>query len=202
MRRCASIDGPSAAVARPDRGVVPEPSGAPTRYLPARMIVAIVLFWALLGLGVFFVAMRGGPRGARAALHTETKAGQRVVTLGVVLLFAFGLAVPALVLAFNGENKASVAVGGLHLNANQQRGRDLFARACAVCHTLAAVKSVGRIGPNLDARVGVDIATASGRRGLVLNAIQEGRARGLGQMPAQLYQGREAEEVAEFVAAV
>ena len=37
---------------------------------------------------------------------------------------------------------------------------------------------------------------------IVLNAIQEGRARGLGQMPAQLYQGREAEEVAEFVAAV
>jgi len=36
----------------------------------------------------------------------------------------------------------------------------------------------------------------------VLNAILEGRARGLGQMPAQLYQGREAEEVADFVAAV
>jgi mono/diheme cytochrome c family protein len=166
------------------------------------MIIAIVLFWALLGLGVFFVAMRGGPRGARELLHTETKAGQRAVTLGIVLLFAFGLAVPALVLAFNGENKASVAVGGLHLNANQQRGRNLFARACAVCHTLSAVKSVGRIGPNLDIRVGDDIATAAGRRALVANAIAEGRARGLGQMPAQLYQGKEAEEVAEFVAAV
>ena len=65
-----------------------------------------------------------------------------------------------------------------------------------------AVKAVGRIGPNLDIRVGADIATASGRRALVLNAILEGRARGLGQMPAQLYQGREAEEVADFVAAV
>jgi mono/diheme cytochrome c family protein len=166
------------------------------------MIIAIVLVWALLGLGVFFVAMRGGPRGARQALHTESRTGQRAVTFGVVLLFAFGLVVPALVLAFNGANKASVAVGGLHLNARQQRGRDLFARSCAVCHTLAAVKSVGRIGPNLDVRVGVDIATAAGRKALVLSAISEGRARGLGQMPAQLYQGREAEEVAEFVAAV
>ncbi|TMM16463.1 MAG: cytochrome c [Actinobacteria bacterium] len=166
------------------------------------MVIAIVLFWALLGLGVFFVAMRGGPRGARAALHTESAIGQRVVILGVAVLVAFGVAVPTLVLASNGEHKAGVAVGGLHLSASEQRGRDLFARSCAVCHTLAAVKAVGRIGPNLDVRVGADIATASGRRALVLNAISEGRARGLGQMPAQLYQGREAEEVAEFVAAV
>ena len=166
------------------------------------MIIAIALVWALLGLGVFFLAMRGGPRGARQALHTESRIGQRAVTLGIVLLFAFGLVVPALVLAFNGENKASVAVGGLHLNASQQSGRDLFARSCAVCHTLSAVKSVGRIGPNLDVRVGEDIATPAGRKALVLSAISEGRARGLGQMPAQLYQGREAEEVAEFVAAV
>jgi hypothetical protein len=36
----------------------------------------------------------------------------------------------------------------------------------------------------------------------VLNAIAKGRARCLGQMPALLYQGKEAEEVAEFVAAV
>jgi mono/diheme cytochrome c family protein len=166
------------------------------------MVIAIILVWVLLGLSVFFIAMRGGPRGARQALHTESRIGQRAVTLGVVLLFVFGLVVPALVLAFNGENKASVAVGGLHLNAQEQRGRDLFARSCAVCHTLSAVKSVGRIGPNLDVRVGVDIATAAGRKALVSNAIAEGRARGLGQMPAQLYQGREAEEVAEFVAAV
>jgi cytochrome c551 len=174
-----------------------------TRYLPARMVVvAIVLFWVTLGLGVFFVAMRGGPRGAREALHTESRIGQRLVTMGIALLFAVGLAVPALVLAFNGANKASVAVGGLHLNASEQTGRDLFARSCAVCHTLAAVKSVGRIGPNLDVRVGDQISTPSGRKALVSNAIAEGRARGLGQMPAMLYQGREAQQVADFVAAV
>jgi mono/diheme cytochrome c family protein len=166
------------------------------------MIIAVAIFWGLLGLGVFFIAMRGGPRGAREALHTESRIGQRLVTAAVVLLFAFGLVVPALVLAFNGEHKASVAVGGLHLNAGEQTGRDLFAKSCAFCHALAATKSVARIGPNLDIRVGDDIATASGRRALVLNAIAEGRARGLGQMPAMIYQGHEAEEVAEFVAAV
>jgi cytochrome c551 len=166
------------------------------------MIIAFLLFWLLVGLGVFFVAMRGGPRGARESLHTDSKLGQRAVTAGVVLLFAFGLVVPALVLAFNGEHKASVGVGGVHLSAQQQKGRELFARSCAVCHTLAATKAVGQIGPNLDVRVGDDIATPAGRKALVLSAIAEGRARGLGQMPALLYQGKEAEEVASFVAAV
>jgi mono/diheme cytochrome c family protein len=166
------------------------------------MVIAFILFWVLLGLGVFFVAMRGGPRGARQSLHTDSKLSQRMVVLGVVVLFVFGLVVPALVLVDNGEHKASAAVGGVHLNARQAEGRELFARACTACHTLAAVKSIGRIGPNLDVRVGDDIATAAGRKALVENAIAEGRARGLGQMPALLYQGREAEDVADFVAAV
>jgi mono/diheme cytochrome c family protein len=171
------------------------------------MVIVIVLIWVAVGLGVFFVAMRGGPRGARQSLHTDRseidqRTSQRFVTLGVVVLFAFGLAVPAIVLAFNGDHKAGVAVGGLHLNARQQEGRELFSRSCAVCHALAATRSVGRIGPNLDVRVGADISTATGRKALVLSAISEGRARGLGQMPALLYQGKEAEDVADFVAAV
>lgn len=166
------------------------------------MAIAFVLFWIVVGLGVFFVAMRGGARGARQSLHTQSRVGQRLITLGIVVLFAFGLIVPTLVLVDNGEHKASAAVGGLHLNGEQQKGRELFAHTCAVCHTLAAVKSVGRTGPNLDVRVGDDIATAAGRKALVLNAIAEGRARGLGQMPALLYQGKEAEDVASFVAAV
>jgi mono/diheme cytochrome c family protein len=166
------------------------------------MVLGFILFWVVLGLAVFFVAMRGGPRAARESLHTDSKLGQRAVTLGVVLLFVVGLVVPALVLAHNGEHKASSAVGGLHLNAEQVKGRELFSHTCTVCHTLAAVKSVGRIGPDLDVRVGDDIPTPAGRKALVENAIAEGRARGNGNMPAQLYQGKEAEEVASFVAAV
>jgi mono/diheme cytochrome c family protein len=166
------------------------------------MVYGFIAFWVLLGLTVFFLAMRGGPRGARGALHTESKAGQRVVWVVVVAAFAFGLAIPSLVLARNGANKASVAVGGLHLNAEQQQGRELFAHSCSMCHTLAAANAVGRIGPNLDVRVGSSIPTSAGRKALVLNAIAEGRARGLGQMPALLFQGHEAEAVADFVAAV
>jgi mono/diheme cytochrome c family protein len=158
-----------------------------------------------------------GPHGVRRPRvdeqpFAETRGGRRVVALGIALLFAASLAVPALVLAFNGSNKASVAVGGVHLNAEQQRGRNLFSEACAVCHTLAAVRAVGRIGPNLDVRVGESIPTPPGATGaaehkakaraLVENAVAEGRARGLGQMPAGLYVGKEAQEVADFVAAV
>jgi mono/diheme cytochrome c family protein len=166
------------------------------------LVYVVVGFWVVLGIAVVLVAMRGGPRGAREALHTESKASRRTVALVVVVLFAFGLAVPGLVLAFNSADKASVAVGGLHLNGEEQKGRELFARSCGVCHTLAATNSVGHIGPNLDVRLGSQIATPAGRKALVLSAIAEGRARGLGQMPALLYQGKEAEAIADFLAAV
>jgi mono/diheme cytochrome c family protein len=132
----------------------------------------------------------------------ESKASQRLITFAVVLAFAFGLIVPALVLAHNAEDKQAEAIGGVHLNAEEVKGRELFSHTCTVCHTLAAVKSVGRIGPNLDVRVGDELSTPAARKELVENAILEGRAEGLGNMPAKLYQGKEAEDVAAFVAAV
>ncbi len=171
------------------------------------MVYVVVLLWLILGLSVFFVAMRRGQGrargpGAEEGPRPESKASQRLTTLGVVVLVAFGLVVPALVLADNGNNKASEAVGGVHLTPAETKGRELFAHACVYCHSLAAVRSYARTGPDLDVRVGEDISTNAGRRALVENAIMEGRARGNGQMPALLYQGKEAEDVAKFVAAV
>jgi len=172
------------------------------------MVYVVVLLWLILGLAVFFVAMRrSSARGGAAAaagesLPPESKTSRRLTILGVVVLVAFGLAIPALVLADNGNHKASQAVGGVHLNAAQTKGRELFAHSCVYCHSLEAVRSYARTGPDLDVRVGEDISTNAGRRALVLNAILEGRARGNGQMPALLYQGKEAEDVAAFVAAV
>lgn len=185
---------------------VDRPFAGASRYLLARMLIIFIIFWILLGLGVFFVAMRGGRSGTGEpepgqSARSEPRLGQRAITAVIVVMFVFGLVVPTLVLAFNAEHKASVAVGGVRLNGQEQKGRELFAHACVVCHTLAAVKSVGRIGPNLDVLVG-GIATAADRRALVLNTILEGQAAGLGNMPAELYVGREAEDVADFVAAV
>ncbi|HSZ70295.1 MAG TPA: c-type cytochrome [Solirubrobacteraceae bacterium] len=170
--------------------------------------IGVVIFWVVLGLGVFLVAMRGGPRGARQALHTEAKAGQRALWAVVLAAFAFGIVVPALVLNANAANKASAAVGGVHLNGNQQKGRELFSHACNLCHTLQAANAVGRTGPNLDVLI-PNIAASEpekvalvDREAYIESAIREGRARGFGQMPALLYQGKEAEDVASFVAAV
>ena len=147
-------------------------------------------------------AGRDGPGpGAEDGTRTESKAGRRLTSLGVAVLVAFGLVIPALVLADNGNNKASEAVGGVTLTPAETKGRELFAHSCVYCHSLAAVRSYARTGPDLDVRVGEDISTNAGRRALVLNAIMEGRARGNGQMPALLYQGKEAEDVAAFVAA-
>jgi mono/diheme cytochrome c family protein len=132
--------------------------------------------------------------------HKESKGSQRATTLAVIVLFAFGLIVPALVLANNGEDHASTDVG-VHLTKEEIKGRELFALKCTVCHALAAVKSVGRIGPDLDVLVPT-IGSYSERRAFVLSTILEGPAQGFGNMPALLYQGREAEDVADFVAAV
>jgi mono/diheme cytochrome c family protein len=165
------------------------------------MLLIFVLFWILVGIVVFALAMRSGSRGSGEAA-AGSRLSQRLITLGIIVMFVFGLVVPAIVLAFNGEHKASVAVGGVRLSKEEQKGRELFAHACGVCHTLAATKSVGRIGPNLDVRVGDDVPTEAGRRALVLGTIMEGRAAGRGNMPAELYVGKEAEQVAKFVAAV
>jgi mono/diheme cytochrome c family protein len=132
----------------------------------------------------------------------ESKFRGRAVYLAVVLAFAFGLVVPVLVLTANANNKAATGPGGIRLTAEEQHGRVLFSDSCAFCHTLSATNSVGRTGPNLDIRVGKEVTTEAARRALVLSAITEGRALGLGNMPANLYQGREAEAVADFVAAV
>ncbi len=166
------------------------------------MLTVFIIFWIVIALVVFFVAIRGGARGTGESAGSESRLAQRAVTITIIIVCAAGLAIPALVLASNAEHKASVAVGEVHLNSDEEKGRELFAHTCVVCHTLAAVKSVGQIGPNLDIRVGDDIPRAEGRRALVLSAITEGRARGLGNMPAGLYVGKEAEDVADFVAAV
>lgn len=167
------------------------------RYLLRRMVIAFFIFCAVLAVAIYLVAVSGG---RRQAVPGESKLGNRLVVMFVVLAFAFGLVVPLLILYNNGEHGAEYAVG-VHLTSAEVKGRELFATSCAVCHTLAATKSVGAIGPNLDIRV-PEQPTLTARRELVLSAILEGRARGLGNMPAKLYEGPEAEDIAKFIAAV
>jgi len=158
-------------------------------------IAALVIFWLFIGLLVFFLAIRGGPRGAREALHGQSATTRRLTVGSIALVIAgLGIALPAIVLAHNNSGAKKNAKGGIKLNAQQQNGRVLFAGNCATCHTLAASNAVGKVGPNLD----VLRPPAS----LVLDAVSNGRARGRGQMPAQLLQGPDEKAVASYVAAV
>jgi len=155
---------------------------------------AFVLGFFLIGLSVVLIAMRGGPRGAREALHTQSARGRGAVAgviAGVALIF--GVGIPALVLADNGD-KNTQGPGGVELTAAQTAGRKVFAQNCATCHTLRGASAAGKVGPNLD--------ELRPPKGLVLNAVEQGRARGQGQMPAQLVTGQDAQNVAAFVAAV
>ena len=157
--------------------------------------VLFVLLFLALGLGVVFVAMSGGARGARRSLQTTSRRGGKLLGLATaVVIVGLGIAVPLAIGLANGSDKASNAPGGVELNAGQTNGRTVFAQKCSTCHTLAASNAVGKVGPDLD--------VLRPMSGLVLNAIQQGRARGQGQMPAGLVTGQDARDVAGYVAAV
>lgn len=163
------------------------------------MVIAFFILCAVVAVAVYLAAT-GGSR--RETLPGESRLANRTVLLVVVITFAFGLVVPVLVLVKNGESQASTAVG-VHLSSKEVKGRELFVDACAICHTLKATNSVGRVGPILD-KIVPEVAGSSfkARKALVLTTILEGRALGLGNMPKRLYEGAQAEAVAEFVAAV
>lgn len=165
-----------------------------------------VAFWVLLGLAVFFIAVRGGLGGARDTLQSQTRGARKAAGwIFVVLYFGFGILIPGVFLVGNHTN-ANAQVGGIRLTAAEKTGREIFGFRCAVCHTLAAANATGKVGPNLD--------NIKPNQSLVLRTIQYGclqsppsptaptNCLGEGTMPANVVQGRQAEEVAKFVAAV
>ena len=151
--------------------------------------IIFVSIFVALGLGVVLVAMRGGPRGVRDTLEAGRRKPMRAAEFAVAGAVAlFGLVVPAAVML---SDQAAAGPGGTKLSADLQEGRELFNQRCATCHALEDANAVGRVGPDLDA-----LAPTAG---LTLDAIEEGRARGQGQMPAQLFEGEEAKHVAEYI---
>jgi mono/diheme cytochrome c family protein len=160
------------------------------------MIAAVLFVCAFLVVGLAVLAFAfSGRAGARYRRNAPTRAGRRfvaiVVTLVVVLL---GVAVPLAIGVANKNDHAESAPGGVELTASETAGRAVFAKYCSTCHTLKASNAVGKVGPNLD--------VLHPPKGLVLDAIANGRARGQGQMPAGLVDGEDAQDVAEYVAAV
>ena len=169
-------------------------------------VFLFVAFWVVLGLSLFFVAARGGLGGARATLQTRSRGGRKTVGVTLAIIYVgFGVALPVGLLIGNHAN-ANSKVGELTLNASEKTGRELFGVHCAVCHTLAAANAIGKVGPNLD--------TLKAPAELVLHTLQNGCLQsppstsspetclGQGNMPADIVEGTDAQDVAAFVAKV
>lgn len=162
------------------------------------MIAALlfVLLFLALGLGVVVAALSGGPSGARRRMQQQSRGrrgGRGGGLAAAIVILALGVAVPVAVAISNNSHDAGQAPGGVDLTAAEVKGRSVFAEKCSTCHTLAASNAVGRVGPNLD--------NLRPPKGLVLDAIKNGRARGQGQMPAGLVDGDDAQDVAAYIAA-
>ena len=151
----------------------------------------LVLFFLLAGLSVVVVAMRSGSKGP--VLDPSKKGSRRALAYGLgIAVLLFVVAVPIAV-AIDGS-KQDARAGAVRLSAHEQEGRHIFNERCVQCHQLGASNAVQQVGPDLD--------ELRPPKALILDAIAKGRARGQGQMPAQLVDGPEAEAVADYIVKV
>jgi plastocyanin len=90
-----------------------------------------------------------------------------------------------------------------HPTANLITGKQLFVAKCGACHVLSHAASLGAVGPNLDDAFLQDRSDgikSSAIQGLVDYWIRFPSSEGV--MPAMLYKGQQAQDVAAYVAAV
>ena len=156
-------------------------------------VVAFLVPFILLGVGVIYVAFSGGPGKAREAYLTK---GGRFFRFSMVLIYVvLGVAVPVLIIAGHEESEGGTPpLQHEKASAQLEEGKELFRQTCTSCHTLAAANAHGATGPSLD-----EIGEVTPER--VESAIRVG---GTGQkrMPAGLLEGEDAEDVAAYVSAV
>jgi plastocyanin len=112
------------------------------------------------------------------------------------------------------RSPASVLLGALsalalagcavkHPTASLVHGKQLFVAKCGACHTLGHASTTGNIGPNLDDAFRQDRADgvkSTSIQGLVDYWIQYPNVQGA--MPAKLYKGQAAQDVAAYVGQV
>jgi mono/diheme cytochrome c family protein len=169
------------------------------------LIVIVVIICAISG-AVAYGAWKGSFRGLGNALQTSSRSGSRTLNSVLAMVFIGGaIVVPAVFIIGNRDN-SDAQVGGIKMTAPEQAGRELFAEHCAVCHTLAADNAVGKTGPNLD--------VLRPSEAIVLKTIANGCLQqptaastgstclGYGTMPADIVEGRQAQDIAAFVARI
>ena len=130
--------------------------------------------------------------------HRETSRRRR----HAVALVLLGL-VAALGLAACGDT-----VGYSKGTGDKIRGKELFTKGCGSCHTLADAGTTGKIGPNLDYAFVQSRIDGLGEdtilqvvRGQIAYPVTT-PSTGAPGMPANIYEGQDAEDVASYVASV
>jgi mono/diheme cytochrome c family protein len=165
-------------------------------------VLLFAAFWALLGVAIVFIAINGGARGARDRLQSQSRGGRRGAgVVFAVVIVGFGVVIPLALLTGNDAN-ASKQVAGVRLASADRQGREIFRLRCGTCHTLQAARTTGPVGPNLDQLLGSNLDQVPKREAFVLDAVNHGRQRGNGTMPARIVTGSDASAVASFVAKV
>lgn len=155
--------------------------------------LVFVLAFVLLGLGTFLIAVSGGRHGLGAAVQSQSRGSRRLATFIFGISFVvLGIAIPAAVIASVDDRTDIPHANVTGLTESELRGRELFGERCAACHTLAASNAVAAVGPDLD--------VLQPNAKLVLSTIQSGKSAGNGQMPAGIYTGQDAKDVAAYVA--
>jgi mono/diheme cytochrome c family protein len=169
-------------------------------------IYAFALTWISLAVGILLFALIKG-RKPKTGPNSPSANRRLVVIFGLVIL-GLGIAIPAASIADSHDSKV-VRGTGVALTPDQKHGQALFGQLCGGCHRLASANAVGRVGPNLDVQLAPQpTSTAAearksylGRQDYVYTTIINGLQRGNGNMPALVTQGKQAKEIASFVAA-
>ena len=156
-------------------------------------VLVFVLFWISVAIGLVVLGLRSGRRGQPGGV--QMRRGGRAywyVSFAIVLL-GFGGGIPiASSLGRESDSKSDPQADISDLTPAEEHGRELFHQFCSLCHTLKAANAVAQVGPSL--------AMLRPTKERVLDAIENGRARGNGAMAADLVGGQDAQDVADFVA--
>ena len=132
----------------------------------------------------------------RAALIPRRRSARAVALLAIGLVVATGLAA------------CGDTVGYSEGTGDRIRGKELFVKGCGSCHALADAGTSGAIGPNLDYAFVQSRTDGLGDdtiqqvvRGQIAYPVTD-PSTGAPGMPADIFTGQDAEDVATYVAAV
>jgi cbb3-type cytochrome c oxidase subunit III len=107
----------------------------------------------------------------------------------------------ALVLCALALLAAGCGTGGIAKNGDAGSGKQLFVAKCGGCHALADAGTNGAVGPNLDDAFAYDRQQGY-KDSTIEQVVRDQIEIAGGRMPANLYTGQNADDVAAYVASV